>query len=112
VNCSFAKSWKAADNRERHDSTAIEARSTPSTRIRPEVGSYIRDNSFTNVVLPAPFSPTTATTAPAGIRTDTSRSTHRDVPGYRNDTPSNETASTSREGAGRSPGRRAGGEAA
>ena len=33
---------------------------------RPEEGSYILASSLTSVVLPAPFSPTMATTAPAG----------------------------------------------
>ena len=32
--------------------------------MRPLVGWYIRHNSFTSVVLPAPFSPTIATTVP------------------------------------------------
>ena len=35
-------------------------------RIAPDVGSYIFASSLTSVVLPAPFSPTIATTAPAG----------------------------------------------
>ena len=42
----------------------------PSTRIAPDVGSYSLASSFTSVVLPAPFSPTMATTAPAGRSSD------------------------------------------
>ena len=38
----------------------------PSTRMRPAVGSYSLHSSLTSVVLPAPFSPTSATTVPAG----------------------------------------------
>ena len=34
--------------------------------MRPPVGSYIFASSLTSVVLPAPFSPTIATTVPAG----------------------------------------------
>ena len=52
----------------------------------PEVGSYIFASSFTIVLLPAPFSPTIATTEPAGSSTFTSFSTSFSVPGYANDT--------------------------
>ena len=45
------------------------------------VGAYIRASSLTSVDLPAPFSPTTATTVPAGRCTMTSSSTSRSVPG-------------------------------
>ena len=44
----------------------MRASGVSSTRIAPDVGSYIFASSFTSVVLPAPFSPTMATTAPAG----------------------------------------------
>jgi hypothetical protein len=54
--------------------------------MEPDDGSYIFDSSLTSVVLPAPFSPTIAITAPAGNVTDTSSNTTRDVPGYENDT--------------------------
>ena len=49
--------------------------------IAPDVGSYIFASSFTSVVFPAPFSPTIATTTPAGSRSETSSRTSRDVPG-------------------------------
>ena len=75
------------------------ARSTPSTRIAPAVGVYIRHSSLTSVVLPAPFSPTIATTAPAGSSRFTSSSTSRSVPGYANDTWSNRTLRSMRSGA-------------
>ena len=42
----------------------------------------MRASSFTSVDFPAPFSPTMATTDPAGNTTDTSSSTARAVPGY------------------------------
>ena len=48
---------------------------------RPDVGSYSLASSLTSVVLPAPFSPTIATTAPAGSSSYTSSSTRRSVPG-------------------------------
>ena len=59
----------------------MRASSVPSTRIRPAVGSYSLASSFTSVVLPAPFSPTIATTVPAGSSRFTSSSTSRSVPG-------------------------------
>ena len=59
----------------------MRASGASSTRIAPDVGSYIFASSLTSVVLPAPFSPTMATTAPAGSDSDTSSSTRRDVPG-------------------------------
>src|SRR5665647_2461217 len=40
--------------------------SKPSALIRPSVGSYSRVSSLTRVVLPAPFTPTTAVLRPAG----------------------------------------------
>ena len=57
---------------------ASRASGVSSTKIAPGVGSYIFASSFTSVVLPAPFSPTMATTAPAGSVSDTSSSTTRD----------------------------------
>ena len=45
--------------------------------MRPLVGSYIFASSFTSVDLPAPFSPTIATTVPAGSVRFTSSSTSR-----------------------------------
>src|SRR5256885_923006 len=71
--------------------------------IEPDDGSYIFARSLTSVVLPAPFSPTIATTAPAGSVTDTSSSTTRDVPGYANDTCSSRTPRCNTVGTGRSP---------
>ena len=60
------KSWNAPAIRSRHAAVGIVARSTPSTVMRPAVGRYMPASSLTSVVLPAPFSPTTATTEPAG----------------------------------------------
>ena len=40
--------------------------------MRPLVGVYMSASSFTSVLLPAPFSPTSAITAPAGSSTFTS----------------------------------------
>ncbi len=49
--------------------------------MRPEVGSYMRDSSLTSVLLPAPLSPTTATTDPGGSHSDTSERTSVSEPG-------------------------------
>ena len=59
----------------------MRASGVSSTWIDPAVGSYIFASSLTSVVLPAPFSPTIATTAPAGSISETSSSTSREVPG-------------------------------
>ncbi len=58
--------------------------------------------SLTSVVFPAPFSPTSATTAPAGSRSETSRRIGSSEPGYENETPSNLSASRIASGIGRS----------
>ena len=50
----------------RHAVTGERARSARPPGSVPLVGAYSRHSSFTSVVLPAPFSPTMATTAPAG----------------------------------------------
>ena len=71
----------APDIRARQSLAAMRERGTPSMRIAPDAGSYILASSFTNVVLPAPFSPTIATTAPAGKISETSSNTKREVPG-------------------------------
>ncbi len=42
------------------------ASGTPSSRMRPSSGSYMPSSSLTSVVLPEPFSPTSATVRPAG----------------------------------------------
>ena len=60
------KSWNAPASRARQSSARMRASGAPSTRMRPAVGSYSSQSSFTSVLLPAPFSPTSATTAPAG----------------------------------------------
>ena len=80
----------------------MRASGAPSTRIAPDVGSYIRARSLTSVVFPAPFSPTIATTAPAGRVSETLSTARRDVPGYANDTPSSRMPSRSRSGAAQS----------
>ena len=49
----------------------------PPSSMRPAVGSARRHSSFTNVVLPEPVSPTTATDVPAGMSTSTAWSTVR-----------------------------------
>src|SRR4030095_2257975 len=54
--------------------------------MEPDEGSYIFASSLTSVVLPAPFSPTIATTAPAGSSRFTAATTHRSGPGQGNDT--------------------------
>ena len=48
---------------------------TPSSSTWPAVGWYMPVSSFTRVVLPAPFSPTRATDAPAGRCASTRSST-------------------------------------
>ena len=53
--------------RERHDARSNSRRSTPSTSIAPDCGSYSRHSSLASVVLPAPFWPTIASDEPAGI---------------------------------------------
>ena len=62
-NSNRKKSWNAPASRVRHSSAGMRARSTPSTRMRPRVRLVQLARSFTSVVLPAPFSPTMATTA-------------------------------------------------
>src|SRR5438128_1344976 len=85
-NSKRKKSWNAPARRACHSTAGRRASGVSSTRIEPDDGSYIFASSLTSVVLPAPFSPTMATTAPAGSVTDTSSSTTREVPGYANDT--------------------------
>ena len=80
-NSKRKKSWNAPARRARQASAGIRASGVSSTKIEPDEGSYIFASSLTSVVLPAPFSPTIATTAPAGSVSDTSSSTTRDVPG-------------------------------
>ena len=67
-----------AGRRVRHSSAGMRDSGDPSIRISPDDGSYSLASSFTSVVLPAPFSPTIATTAPAGSVNETSSSTRRD----------------------------------
>ena len=52
--------------------------------------------------MPAPFSPTSATTAPAGSRRSTCSSTGCSDPGYENETSSNASPSPIAAGTGRS----------
>ncbi len=80
-NSKRKKSWKAPARRARQSSARTRASGVSSRKIAPDEGSYIFASSFTSVVLPAPFSPTIATTAPAGSVTDTPSSTTFDVPG-------------------------------
>ena len=94
--------WPAPASRVRQPAASMRARSVRSIRIRPPVGSYIFASSLTSVVLPAPFSPTTATTDPAGSSTFTSSITSRSVQGYANETCSKRIASVMMSGAGRS----------
>ena len=54
---------------------------SPSNRISPSVGSWIRGIRFTRVLLPDPVAPTTATVRPASAMNETSFSTMRSVPG-------------------------------
>ncbi len=102
-NSNRKKSWNAPARRARHSPAGTRPSGVSSNRIDPDDGSYILARSFTSVVLPAPFSPTIATTAPAGRVTDTSSSTTRDVPGYANDTWSKRMPRRNRAGAARSP---------
>ena len=80
-NSKRKKSWNAPARRDRHASAGMRASGVSSTRISPDAGSYIFASSFTSVVLPAPFSPTMATTEPAGSVSETSSRTSREVPG-------------------------------
>src|ERR1700674_2190962 len=97
------KSWNAPERRPRHSAAGTRASGVSSTKIEPEDGSYIFASSLTSVVLPAPFSPTMATTAPTGSVNDTSSSTTRDVPGYANDTCSSRMPRCNTVGTARSP---------
>ena len=54
-------------------SVAIRAVSRPSHVTLPEVGRYSPVTSFASVVLPEPFSPTSATTCPRRRVSDTPR---------------------------------------
>ena len=82
-----AKSWNSAAVRARHAAGATSCRSTPSTRMRPPVGRYRPASSLSSVLLPAPFSPTSATDAPAGrCRSICAQRVVRRTPGYRNAT--------------------------
>ena len=62
-------------------SGSIPERSIPSNSIRPLVGSYRPASNLMSVDLPAPFSPTMATTVPAGRSRSTLSSTTRSLPG-------------------------------
>ncbi|MCY1440210.1 hypothetical protein D9M71_564750 [compost metagenome] len=57
-------------------------RSMPSSRMRPSSGSYSRASSFTSVVLPAPFSPTRASTSPARSSKSRWRTAQLSASGY------------------------------
>jgi hypothetical protein len=58
----------------RRSATASVVRtSVPSTRTSPSSGSISRFTIFTSVVLPLPDSPSTATSSPGAIRSDTLR---------------------------------------
>src|SRR5438046_3129016 len=61
-------------------------RSTPSSRMRPSSGSYSRASSFTSVVFPAPFSPTSATRSSGSNVKVKCRTAQRSEPGQRNPT--------------------------
>src|SRR5437016_5237963 len=102
-NSKRKKSWNAPARHSRHSLAGKRASGVSSRRIEPDDGSYIFASSLTRVVLPAPFSPTIATTAPAGSVTDTSSSTTRDVPGYANDTLSSRMPRCNTVGTGRAP---------
>ena len=80
------------------------ASGTPSTVIEPQVGRYMPSSSLTSVVLPEPFSPTSATRRAGGQREAESRSTGRRCPGRRSDRVADVDARRSRAGRGR-PGR-------
>ena len=54
-------------------------RSRPSRRIRPSVGWYRLVSNLMKVVLPAPFSPTSARLCPLGMNTSMPRSAQRSV---------------------------------
>ena len=78
----------------------------PSSRTAPAVGSYILVSNLTRVLLPAPLSPTTAVTVPAGNAALTPRRiglSPTDAFGYVNSTSVNSTPSWCRDGAGRPP---------
>jgi hypothetical protein len=75
------KSWNAAEVAERHERLSMSARSVSSIRMRPVSGRYIFSSSLTMVVLPEPYSPTSATTLPAGIVMDRSFSAGRSLLG-------------------------------
>src|SRR5207245_9543842 len=100
-NATREHAWTAPAGPARHALAGKRASGVSSARIEPDDGSDIFARSLTSVVLPAPFSPTIATTAPAGSVTDTSSSTTRDVPGYANDTCSSRTPRCNTVGTGR-----------
>eukprot|EP00047_Mylnosiga_fluctuans_P023111 m.132269 g.132269 ORF g.132269 m.132269 type:complete len:330 (-) comp9484_c1_seq3:1396-2385(-) len=79
--------------------------STPSTRIRPLVGSYMRCSSCSTVDLPDPDIPTSATVEPAGICSEKfSRIVMSGREGYENDTFSNVMSPRSTLAGGSAPG--------
>ena len=62
------KSWNAPASRSRQSLALIDARSTPSTVMRPLVGVYMRAISFTSVDFPEPGDLTTSTYTVARLR--------------------------------------------
>ena len=69
--------------------------------MRPSLGSYRRAISLVSVVLPAPFSPTSATRSPGRSEKLTWRTAHRSLPGYLKPTSSNTKPSRIGRGTGR-----------
>src|SRR5262249_44414467 len=75
--------------------------STPSTAIRPAVGSWSRASNFTSVVLPAPLAPTIAVDVPTGSVSASDSNTGDDEPAYVKPTPSKRTSRRMVGGTGR-----------
>ena len=75
------KSWNNTPNRRRSCSGSQVDSSRPSSTMRPSLGSYRPANSLTNVVFPAPFSPTKAMLSPGAITRSMWRKAQLSLPG-------------------------------
>ena len=74
-------SWAMTAMRSRSGSPSTSAIATSSQRTVPDCGWYSPARILARVVLPDPFSPTSAITSPRPISTDTSRSDGSSAPG-------------------------------
>ena len=75
------KSWNTIAVRASSSRLSVSRVSIPSQQTRPPPGRYSPASSLASVVLPDPLAPTSATTSPGPIRSETSRSATRSDPG-------------------------------